>query len=566
MFLRRMRRVPMQVRIVLGVLGFVTAATLPATAQTPTPPTAPLLVDVHPAPYRPKIVYRTNISDQRFDMRNATVFEMIEFAYALGEQDDDRENAAIVGGPAWIDFDRFDISARIPSLKAPTLHAGSTDRAGSHEDPNVAIRSVMKRVLAERFHLKFHTEDRPLPGYAVTVARGGPKLADAKNPADASECHGAKDRSDPAQYTLTCTSETMAQFIAARDQDFPQPIVDRTGLTKPYDFTLKLSLGPDIHTRDDRARVFTDAFARQLGLTVTRGNVPQPAYVVDTVDRTPTANPPEIAALLPALPDLEFEVATIKKSADDEPRDTIRPAGSQITFSAFSMQGLLTRAFELPTGALLGDALATLPQQRYTTVVKLPPDIDARAVNQDPDQINAMLRKLLIDRFQVKYHWGSWTQPDAYVLLGGGSAKMKKADPRSRSFCKFGPPEGEKSARGANSAFDGEFHCQNVTMAQFAEKLQAVAGSDIKNRVPDKTGLAGSYDFTLFYTVARTLRAQTAAAAAEAKQAGEATPAPVAGLSLEDAFRKQLGLRLKKQPLTLPSLVLDHFEPTPTAN
>ena len=525
-------------------------------AQSAAPTTEPLIVDVHPAPYRPKIVFKTNFSNQRFDMRNATIFEMIEFAYGLGEQDDDRENPAIVGGPAWIDFDRFDISAKLPPLWPGTLGAA---------DPNDEGRPAVKRVLAERFHLRYHTEDRPLPGFIVTVANGGPKLTDAKTPTDASECHGAQDKANPAQYTLTCTSETMAQFIAARDQDFPHPIVDRTGLTKPYDFTLKLSLGPDVHTRDDRARVFTEAFAKQLGLAVTHGDVPQPAMVVDTVDRIPTVNSPEIAKLLPALADLEFEVATIKPSADNEPQDTIRPAGSQITFRGFNMQGLLTRAFELPTGQMLGDALATLPQKRYTIVVKLPPDIDARAVYQDPDQINDMLKKLLVDRFRLKYHWGEWTQPDAYVLLGG-TPKMKKADPKSRSFCKYGPADGEKPARYANSPYDTEFHCQNVTMAQFADRLQAMAGSEVKNRVADKSGLAGSYDFTVFFTSGRTLRVQTAAAVAEAKQAGDATSAPVAGLSLEDAFRKQLGLRLEKQPLTLPALVLDHFEQTPTEN
>jgi uncharacterized protein (TIGR03435 family) len=143
---------------------------------------------------------------------------------------------------------------------------------------------------------------------------------------------------------------------------------------------------------------------------------------------------------------------------------------------------------------------------------------------------------------------------------------MKKADPNSRSFCKFGPADGEKPARYANSPFDTEFHCQNVTMAQFADRVQAIAGSEVKNRVADKTGLAGSYNFTVFFTAGRTLRAETAAAAAEAKQAGDATPAPVVGLSMEDAFRKELGLRLEKKPLILPSLVLDHFEKIPTDN
>ena len=214
---------------------------------------------------------------------------------------------------------------------------------------------------------------------------------------------------------------------------------------------------------------------------------------------------------------------------------------------------------------MLGDALALLPKARFTILVKLPPDIDGRTIYQDQDQLANMLQKLLVDRFQIKYHWGEWTQPDAYILLPG-SPKMKKADPNSRSFCKYGPAEGEKAARYAGSPFDSEFHCQNVTMAQFADLVQTVAGSEVKNRVPDKTGLAGSYDFTVFYTSGHTLRQWAAVAAYDAKQAGDATPAPVEGLSVEDAFRKQLGLRLEKQPLVLPALILDHFDQTSTEN
>jgi uncharacterized protein (TIGR03435 family) len=553
-------------RIAVALLLAASASIL--LAQGPVPPkqpaqpksTEPLIVDVHAAPYRPKIVFKTNIGNQRFDIRNATIFEMIEFAYGLGEQDDDRENAAIVGGPAWIDFDRFDFSGKIPSV-----HASPTEPANPVEDPNDQVRPVVKRVLAERFHLKYHTEGRPLPGFIVTVAKEGPRLAEAKDPTAANECHGERDKVNPVQLKITCTSETVGQFVSTLDQDFSHPIMDRTGLTKTYDFTVKLMLPPDVHTRDDRARVYSDALSKQLGLAVTRGDVPQPAIVVDTVDRVPTPNSPDTAKLLPGLADLEFEVATIKPSADNEAQDTIRPAGSQITFRGFNMQGLLTRAFDLPTGQMLGDALATLPPKRYTIVVKLPPDIDARAVNQDPDQINDMLKKLLVDRFKLQYHWGQWTWPDAYVLLGG-TPKMKKADPKSRSFCKYGPAEGEKPSRYAGSPYDSEFHCQNVTMAQFADKLQAMAGADIKNRVADRTGLAGAYTFTVFYTNARTVRVQTAAAVADAKLAGDATPAPIGGIGLEDAFHKELGLRLEKQPLTLPSLVLDHFEQTPTEN
>jgi len=557
-------------RLTFALLFVFGASTL--LAQSPAsmklvPPASsgPLIVDVHSSPYRRSIVFHTNISPQRYDMRHATVFEMIQFAYALGEQDDDRENAAIVGGPSWIDFDRFDIAAKIDSLRPPSQNAGPADPANRQADPDDQFRPILKRVLAERFHLKFHTADRPQPGFIVTVAKEGPKLTEAKDPNATGSCQDAQDKENPEQHTLTCTSETMGQFIAARNQDFSHPIFDRTGLTKPYDFTLKLALGPDVHTRDDRARVFTDAFIKQLGLVVTRGDVPQPAVVVDKVDRAPTPNPPEIAKLLPALPELEFEVASIRLATDKESESQVRPTASQITFTSMALSELIVRAWQLPTALTLGSVLPSLPKTRFTILVKLPPGIDGRTISQDPDQLANMLQKLLIDRFEIKYHWGEWTQPDAYVLLAG-TPKMKKADPNSRSFCKYGPVEGEKAARYAGSPYTAEFHCQNVTMAQFADLVQTLATSDVKNRVPDKTGLAGAYDLSVFYTAGRTLQARTTAAAQEAKQNGDTEPAPVEGISVEDAFRKQLGLRLEKQPFTLPALILDHFDRTPTAN
>ena len=57
-----------------------------------------------------------------------------------------------------------------------------------------------------------------------------------------------------------------------------------------------------------------------------------------------------------------------------------------------------------------------------------------------------------------------------------------------------------------------------------------------------------------------------AAADAAAKQAEDAASAPTGGLSVVDAFRKELGLRLERQPGTYPALILDHIEQTPTEN
>jgi uncharacterized protein (TIGR03435 family) len=182
--------------------------------------------------------------------------------------------------------------------------------------------------------------------------------------------------------------------------------------------------------------------------------------------------------------------------------------------------------------------------------------------HQDP--LDSMLRKLLTDRFEIQSHWGQQIA-DGYVLIAG-KPRMKKADPSSRTYCKYGPAEGEKDVRRVDSPFNGMFHCQNVTMAQFADLLSAVARGDIKTRIVDKTGLTDSYDFSLSYTGSSRLRLQEASAQAAAKQGGEATVEPVEGMAIDDAIRKELGVSLKMQPLPLPFLILDHIDQTPTEN
>jgi uncharacterized protein (TIGR03435 family) len=543
--------------LLLASSASILLAQTPAPAKDALPPaTEPLIVDAHASPYRATVWYRMNLGHQRFDMRDASILDLISFAFT-------RDDDAILGGPAWIDFDHFDIVASVPSLKLPSLKPDPANAAGPPPDPYDQVRPIIKRTLEERFHLKYHTEQRPLPGYIMTVAKDGVKMAEAKDPTADPNCHGEQDKATPGQYSATCTSETITQFLASFGGMYPHPVIDRTGLTKSYDFTLRFNFA-DLNTRDAYIRAYTDAFSKQLGLVVAPGDVPQPAIVVDSVDR-PTPNPPDIAKLIPAMPDLEFEVATIKPAADTEPRTTMRFAGSQVTYGSYSVQEILVQAFQLPTGAMLGNAPPWLDHTRYTILVKLPPDMDARAVWQNQDQVDNMLQKLLVDRFQIKYHWGEQTQ-DGYVLLAG-TPKMKKADPSSHSVCAFGPPPGEKDVRNnPDTSFDHEFYCQNVTMDQFVDVAQPLTGSDIKNRVANKTGLAGSYDFTVDYTSGRKLRTDAAAADAAAKQAGDDTAAPTGGLSVVDAFRKELGLRLEKQPGAYPALILDHIEQTPTAN
>ena len=282
---------------------------------------------------------------------------------------------------------------------------------------------------------------QPLPGFIVTVAKEGPKLTPAKDPTAPARCAGAMDKDAPGQEILTCTSETIPQFLALFSNNFRHPLIDHTGLTKPYDFTFRLSF-EQVQTRQDSINTLISSFNKQLGIVIAWRVLA--AFVVDKVDRTPTPNPPEDAKLIPTVPDLEFEVASIRPAADDEQQRGIRPSGSQITVTSFSMQELLTRAWEFRTGAMIGNRPDWLVRNRYTILMKLPPGVDARALTQNSELFDEMLRKLLTDRFQIKFHWGEVTVPDAYALLPG-TPKMKKADPTSRTYCKYGPAEGRCS-------------------------------------------------------------------------------------------------------------------------
>jgi uncharacterized protein (TIGR03435 family) len=523
----------------------------------------PLVADVHVAPYRPSINYTVTAGHGRVDIRNATLVNLIDYANGI-EDDDGREDLSIVGGPTWLDFDRFDVAALVPSLKPAIPDTGQPNFGMYAPLTDGTIRPVVERILEERFHLKYHSANWPLPGYVVTVAKDGLKLAEAKDPTEPGGCQAVRQKDDPTRVTTTCTSETIPQFLTLIGGTFRHPLLDRTGLTKPYDFTLRFTF-EQLSTRQDSINAYIEELNKQLGIVMTLGAVPQPALVVDHVDRVPTANPPETAKLVPSTPELEAEVASIRVADPKEPQAQMRPGGSRITFTNFSLQQLVVEAWQLPSAAMLGDVPPWLDRVRYTIVAKLPPDVDGRTLVLHQDPLDSMLRKLLADRFHIQSHWGE-QKADGYVLLAG-TPKMKKADPTSRTYCKYGPAEGEKDVRRVDSPFNGMFHCQNVTMAQFADLLAAVGGrADIRNHVVDKTSLTDGYDFSVSYTTGSRLRVQEAAAQKAAAQAADAIAGPVEGLGIDDAIRKELGVRLEMQPLPLPFLILDHIDQTPTDN
>ena len=205
-----------------------------------------------------------------------------------------------LSGPASLD-DRFLISARVP--------AGATTEQ---------FRLMLQNLLSERFKLKVHWEKKDLPGYALVVGKGGPRLkASAKTePAPEAENPHISLNADlfpvippgyPANGIVTFGNghlrstgagrATMAQLALELARKLSQPVVDETGLSGRYDFTLYWVLGePDYQPgtgppAEDLPLLPTLSDAlRKLGLNVQSKRLPADVLVVDHVDPVPTEN------------------------------------------------------------------------------------------------------------------------------------------------------------------------------------------------------------------------------------------------------------------------------------
>jgi uncharacterized protein (TIGR03435 family) len=126
----------------------------------------------------------------RVSVRNATLRTLIIVAYNV------RGNA-VKGGPAWLDSDRFDIVAK-------------ANPKSSERD----LRLMMQTLLAERFKLRVHTDQKVLPVYALMAGKQGPKLTPDKAPEPGQERCGPVANLGVNDHVV-CDHMTMEEFAVA---------------------------------------------------------------------------------------------------------------------------------------------------------------------------------------------------------------------------------------------------------------------------------------------------------------------------------------------------------------
>jgi uncharacterized protein (TIGR03435 family) len=496
----------------------------------------------------------------RYEMRNATMVDLVAKAYGV-----DQEN--VFGGPTWLELDRFDVLAKLPdkSLESATPEAN---------------QAMLQALLAERFKLAAHKETKPMPAFSL-VAGKRPSLKKSEGsgeggckftfppPPPPSQPGGPPPA--PPVITYTCTNTTMAAFAKGMKDMInttERPAVDNTGLEGAFDFTLKYSLGRGMimigAASPGDTVTFVDALEKQLGLKLESVKVPMPVIVVDSVERKPTANVPNVAELLgtTAAP-TEFEVADIKPTDPSfmGMRFQIQNGG-RVNLRGVTVKFMIQQAWNITDEQLVG-APKWLGTDRY--------DIVAKAASGGPtldiDTVWIMLRGLLAERFKLATH-NEEKLVAAYTLVAG-KPKLKKADPTSRTRFKEGPADDTKDPRDKNPALGRLITCQNVTMAQFAERLQSLAGGYIHSPVLDATGIEGGWDFSLNFSPAGLINGGgRGGRGGDGPPSGDGLTAsdPSGGISLFEAVEKQLGLKLESQKRMASVLVIDHIEQKPTEN
>lgn len=180
---------------------------------------------------------------QRIYFENETVNRMISYAYGVHAKQ-------VVDAPSWFDSERFDIR-------------GVADVEGVPDDAQQ--KEMLRKLLTERFHLQFQKGRRELPCYAITVAKGGPKMDATKSSGGLPDESG---RSNGGRASWRFTNESMEGLAKFLQFELDRPVVDQTGLKGKFDFKLTWTKDIAPATDENAPPGFFTAIQEQAGLKV----------------------------------------------------------------------------------------------------------------------------------------------------------------------------------------------------------------------------------------------------------------------------------------------------------
>lgn len=208
---------------------------------------------------------RTN--DPAFSYLDVPLVSVLEWAYG-------KTNFQIFGGPGWItpgfDSPRFDIVAQVPP--------GTSDEQ---------FAVMLQNLMVDRLGLKVHHETRSLPVNNLTIAEGGLKLQEMPktNPSGGLSGHFSNHQSALNTEGVV----PIATLVTALQHSLNETVIDKTGLTGMYKFSLEWSDAP---AAGGAAQLpdLAAALEQGLGLKLEKGKQDFDVLVIDHVEKVPTGN------------------------------------------------------------------------------------------------------------------------------------------------------------------------------------------------------------------------------------------------------------------------------------
>jgi uncharacterized protein (TIGR03435 family) len=220
-----------------------------------TPPPAFEVVSIKPNPVTAGTLFQEFkrrpepvASGNRFYQKQTTLQILVMQAYGVWDYQ-------ISGLPDW---------ARAPNGEHYEVDARA---AGEATPPTDQLQLMLQSLLADRFHLRLHRETKDLSVYALTVAKGGPKLQEVPG--------------DPRQASMIQSLVNLLSHVVDR------PIVDKTGLAGGYDFAPVYTLGwaklGEEHRADPMSipESLTAALEEKAGLKLEPRKEPVEVLVID---------------------------------------------------------------------------------------------------------------------------------------------------------------------------------------------------------------------------------------------------------------------------------------------
>jgi uncharacterized protein (TIGR03435 family) len=210
---------------------------------------------------------RSTIDSRQLVATNITLQQLFRQAYRL-------QTYQLAGEPPWLSQETYDVKAEAASPSSPD-----------------ELRLMLRKLLADRFQLKFHIEVKEMDVMALTVASNGPKFHEAEEghaSADSKSFDGPIGMSPLFQgLSMEDLATRLSGVCGTLELPFG-PVVDMTGLKGKYDLHLMTKPNPGSGPRTIIDQV-CEALP-QIGLEFKRQKLPMLTYIVDFAEKVPSGN------------------------------------------------------------------------------------------------------------------------------------------------------------------------------------------------------------------------------------------------------------------------------------